>query len=98
MTNERGILNFDGCQLDFKLKERQERLQKVLERRQAAVTDASAATPTTSSSTAAVTPEAVPDTKKPKKSKKTQSSQSQLKINNSLNKHISIFCLQFRSE
>ena len=36
MTNERGMSNFEGRHLDFKLMERQERLQKVLERRQAA--------------------------------------------------------------
>lgn len=38
MTNERGISisNFEGRHLDFELMERQERLQKVLERRQAA--------------------------------------------------------------
>jgi hypothetical protein len=76
LTNERGTRKFDGCQLDFKLIERQERLQKVLEQRRAAITDASAATPMTSGSTSAVTeattttpttPVAVPDTKKSKK-------------------------------
>ena len=76
-TNERGTRNFDGRQLDFKLIERQERLQKILERRQAAITDASTSTPTTSgtsttvtentTTTSAATPEAYPDTKKPKK-------------------------------
>ena len=74
-TNERGISNFDGCQLDFELMERQERLQKVLEQRQAAITDASAATPMTSASTSVVTEakaptpttsEAAMDTKEPK--------------------------------
>ena len=54
--NERGTRNFDGGrQLDFKLIERQERLQKVLERRQAAITDARTSTPTTSGTSTTVT-------------------------------------------
>ena len=62
------------------LKERQEKLQKVLEqRRQAARTEASTATPTTSGSADPVTEtpatsEAVPDNKEPRKSKKPKKS------------------------
>ena len=79
-TNERGTRNFDGRQLDFKLIERQERLQKILERRQAAITDARTSTPMTSgtsttvtenTTTTSATPEAYPDTKKPKKLRKS---------------------------
>ena len=62
------------------LENRQERLQKVLEkRRQAASTEASTATPTTSDSADPITEtpatsEAVPDNKEPKKSKKPSKS------------------------
>ena len=59
-TNERGTRNFDGRQLDFKLIERQERLQKILERRQAAITDASTSTPTTSGTSTTVTENTTP--------------------------------------
>ena len=60
------------------LKERQEKLQKVLEqRRQAARTEASSATPTASGSADPITEtpapsEAVPDNKEPRKSKKSK--------------------------
>ena len=62
------------------LKERQEKLQKVLEqrqRRQAASTEATSAIPTTSGSADLITEtpapsEAVPDNKEPRKSKKSK--------------------------
>ena len=76
------ILEFQDGRLDFDLENRQERLQKVLEkRRQAgtASTEASSATPTTSDSADPITEtpatsEAVPDNKEPRKSKKPKKS------------------------
>ena len=75
-----GWVEFQDGRLDFDLENRQERLQKVLEkRRQAASTEASTATPTTSGSADPITEtpatsEAVPDKKEPRKSKKPKKS------------------------